>query len=52
MDLKTGETAQWTEAEALDAGSLALTPDSRSAVYFDGRTLRVLNLSNHRDYEI
>ena len=52
MDLKSGETMQLTDARALDASSLALLPDSRSAVFFDDRSLRVLTLSNLREREV
>ena len=52
MDLKTGETRQLTEAGDLDAASLTLTPDSRSCVYFSGRSLMEANVSSPRAREL
>jgi len=52
MDLKTGETAQLTDAVTLAAGSLALSPDSRVVTYFDDRTLRLLTIANLREREL
>ena len=39
MDLKSGETRQWTDAQSLDGSSLTYTPDNRSICYFAGRSL-------------
>jgi len=39
LDLKQGESRQLTQAPALDPASLSLSPDERSFVYFDGRSL-------------
>lgn len=52
MDLKTGETRQLTDVEALDGSSLCLQPDDRSFCFFDGPSLRLLNLATLRDREI
>ncbi|MEX2261363.1 MAG: oligogalacturonate lyase family protein [Bryobacteraceae bacterium] len=52
MDLKSGECRLLTEAAALDGGSLTLARDDRSAFFFDGSTLRQLQLSNLREREI
>lgn len=52
MDLKSGETRQLTHAEGLDGSSLTLMPDERSFCYFDGLSLRQMNLSNLRGREI
>jgi len=52
MDLKTGETRQLTQAEALDGSSLTLLPDNRSFCYFAGRSLYLTNLTNLRDREV
>jgi oligogalacturonide lyase len=52
MDLKTGESVQLTDADEVDAESLALTPDSRSFCYFAGRALRLALFSGLRDREL
>ncbi len=52
MDLRTGESTQLTEAEALDGASLSLMPDDRSFCYFDGPVLRLRNLTSLREREI
>jgi oligogalacturonide lyase len=52
MDLRTGDTRQLTETQALDGSSLTLTPDSRSFCYFAGRSLWLASLSNLRAREI
>jgi len=52
LDLKTGESRQLTEAEALDGSSLALSPDERRFWYFDGPILRTALLSNLRDRDV
>jgi len=44
MDLKTGESRQLTEAEALDAASLTLLPDDRGFVFCDGDRLRMAQI--------
>lgn len=51
-DLKTGESHQLSEAGDLDAASLTLTPDSRSCVYFTGRTLAITSLATLRTREM
>ena len=52
LDLKTGETRQLTEAEALDGSSLTLTPDNRSFCYCAGRSLFISNLATLREREL
>jgi oligogalacturonide lyase len=39
LDLKQGESRQLTQASALDPFSLSFSPDERSFVFFDGRSL-------------
>jgi oligogalacturonide lyase len=52
LDLKRGESRQLTQAAALDPVSLSLSPDERSFVYFDGRSLYESPLANARPREI
>lgn len=52
MDQKTGDCRQLTDAEALDASSINLMPGDRAFCFFDGPSLRLVNLSNLREREI
>ncbi len=52
LDLKRGESRQLTQAAALDPFSLSLSPDERSFVFFDGRSLQESLLTNGRPREI
>lgn len=52
MDLKTGATRQLTAAEALDPASLALDPDERRFLYFDGPVLRTVDVRNLREKDV
>jgi len=52
MDLRTGESRQITEAEALEPSAVTLLPDERSFAYLDGRSLRQTSLSSLRGREI
>jgi oligogalacturonide lyase len=52
MDLKTGETRQLTDAEALDPSTLTLLPDERAFLYFDGPVLKEVNLGNLREKNV
>ncbi len=52
LDLKTGETRQLTEVEALDGSSLSLTPDNRSFCYCAGRSLFISNVATLREREL
>ncbi|MGA7240133.1 MAG: oligogalacturonate lyase family protein [Bryobacteraceae bacterium] len=52
LDLKTGETRQLTEVEALDGSSLTLTPDNRSFCYCAGRSLFISNITTLREREL
>lgn len=52
MDLKSGESRQLTQAEALDGATLTLMPDERSFCYFDGPVLHQVNLANGRQREV
>lgn len=52
MDLHSGESRQLTDAEALDGSSLSLAPDDRTFFFFDGPSLRQVNLTNLRQREI
>jgi oligogalacturonide lyase len=52
MDLKTGELRELTQAKALDSLSLHLLPDERTFSFFDGPSLRLVNLASLRDREV
>jgi len=52
MDVKTGESRQLTEAVALDPASLNLSIDEHNIFYRDGRSIRLLNISNLREREL
>jgi oligogalacturonide lyase len=52
LDLKQGDSRQLTQAAALDPSSLSLSPDERSFVFFDGRSLYESPLANVRPHEI
>jgi oligogalacturonide lyase len=52
MDLKTGESDQLTEAEALDGVSLCLFADERSFCYFDGKSLQQVGFASLRAREM
>jgi oligogalacturonide lyase len=52
LDLKRGESRQLTQATALDPFSLSLSPDDRSFVFFDGRSLQESPLAGARPREI
>jgi len=52
MDLKGGAQHQIAEAEALDRESLSLTSDERSFCFFDGATLKQVNLRTLRQREV
>jgi oligogalacturonide lyase len=52
IDLKTGQRRQLTNSEAFDAETIGLTPDDRTFYYFDGPSLRVVNLATLRDHEV
>lgn len=41
MDLKSGESRQWTRSGGLDRKTLALLPDDKNVVYFIGSTLHM-----------
>ena len=52
MDLKTGQSQQLTEANALDTSSVCQLFDERSICYFDGPSLRQTVLSTLRTREV
>jgi oligogalacturonide lyase len=52
LDLKQGESRQLTQAAALDPASLSVSPDERSFVFFDGRSLYESPLANVHPREI
>lgn len=52
MDLRSGESRRLTEAARLDASSLAMLADERSACYFDGRALHHMTLGNMHTRQI
>ena len=52
LDLKQGESRQLTEAAALDPFTLSLSPDERSFVFFDGRSLNESPLATVHPREI
>src|ERR1700683_4164317 len=52
LDLKRGESRQLTQAAALDPFSLSLSPDERSFVFFDGRSLQESPVANAHPREI
>ena len=49
MNLRSGESVQLTDIPGLDGSTLALTPDERGMCFFDGPSLRHLNLAKMRD---
>jgi oligogalacturonide lyase len=52
LDLKSGESRQLTEAEALDPGSVNLMPDERGICFVDGPTLRYSPIGSPRSRDI
>ncbi len=52
IDLKSGQTRQLTDAEALDPASPTLMPDERSFLYLDAGTVRQVVFSSLREREI
>jgi len=52
LDLKTGESRQLTDAEALDRDSLTLLPGERACCYFDGPSLRQGLLGDREIYTV
>jgi oligogalacturonide lyase len=52
MDLKTAESRQLTDADALDPASLTLLPDERGFCYFDGESLRQVLFTGLHEREI
>src|ERR1035441_5220708 len=52
LDLKTGETRQWSQVEDLDGSTLTLAPDNRGFCYFAGRTLSIATVSNLKEREL
>lgn len=52
MFLRTGESRILTAAADLDVFSPTLSPDDRTAYYFDGPSLRQLSLGGLRDREV
>ena len=51
-DFKNGQTRQLSSAERLDPASIALLANDHALCYFDGPSLRELNLSTLRDREL
>ncbi len=49
LDWQTGQSRQLTGASELDQATLALMPDDRSVLYFDGRSLKQMPLGNLRE---
>ncbi len=52
LDHKSGVSLQLTDAQALDRSAFALLPGDRSALFFDGPSMRILALSGLRDREV
>jgi oligogalacturonide lyase len=52
MDLKSGDATQLTDDRDIDPHSLALSADGRTAVFFAGRSVHALALSNLRQREL
>jgi oligogalacturonide lyase len=52
MDLKSGQSRQLTNLEALDPASLTLAPDERSVYFLDGPSAVSLNLSTLKSREV
>jgi oligogalacturonide lyase len=52
MLLATGESRQLVEAADLDPASVTLSPDERSAFFFDGPSLHQLSISTLREREV
>jgi oligogalacturonide lyase len=49
MDTRSGESKRLTEAQALDRGSVTLTPDQHSICFVDGRSVGIHPLSGGRE---
>jgi len=45
MDLKSGESRQLTDAQALDPATISLLPDDKGFLYCDGDSLQILSFS-------
>ena len=52
LDLKSGEMRQWSEVEGLDGGTLTLSPDNRSYLFFAGRSLYSAAIPNLKEREL
>ena len=52
LDSRSGQSRQLTEAAALDASTLSLSPDERSFFFFDGNSLNEAVLSSDRSRQI
>jgi oligogalacturonide lyase len=52
IELKSGQQRQLTEAVALDARSIVLTPDDRGIVYLDGSSVMTASLSSLHTREV
>ena len=52
MELSSGRQQQLTDAASLDPATPALMPDDLSFCYFDGGSLRRVNLKNLREKEV
>ena len=52
LDLKTGQSRQLTDGEALNASSLTLMPDERTFCCFRGRSLLQISFAGLREREV
>ena len=52
VDVRNGQLRQLTECERVDPSTVALLPGDRSLCFFDGPSLRQLNLSTLREREV
>jgi oligogalacturonide lyase len=52
LDLKQGESRQVTEAADLDPSTLSFSPDEKTFVFFDGRSLREAPLATMHSREL
>src|SRR5258708_29014932 len=52
MDMKSGESRQLTEVEALDSGSLNLSIDDRNLFFREGKRIRLSSLSGLHERQV
>jgi len=52
MDIKSGESRQWTEADSLDPQSVSLSADEKTLFYLDGDTLVSAGKRTRAEYRV